>query len=80
MLLQMALFRSFQWLSDTPLYRMYHIFTHSSADGHSDMPPLLGYCKQFRSEHWRSRIFSDHVFLWIHAQEWDCRVIWLRSF
>ena len=31
----MALFRSFLWLSNTPLYNMYHIFfIHSSVDGH----------------------------------------------
>ena len=34
MLLQMALFHSFLWLSNIPLY-MYHIFSiHSSVDGH----------------------------------------------
>ena len=35
--------------------------------------PCLGYCKQCCNEHWSACIFSDHVFLWIHAQEWDCR-------
>ena len=36
MLLQMAKFRSFLWLSSIPLYMyMYHIFfIHSSVDGH----------------------------------------------
>ena len=34
-LLQMALFHSFLWLSSIPLcVYMYHIFVHSSADGH----------------------------------------------
>ena len=34
MLLQMALFHSFLWLSNIPLYILYHIFfTHSSVDG-----------------------------------------------
>ena len=34
MLLQMAIFQSFLWLSNIPLY-VYHIFfIHSSADGH----------------------------------------------
>ena len=30
------------------------------------------------SEHWGARVFSDHVFLQIYAQEWDCRIIWHR--
>ena len=33
MLLQMALFSSFLWLSNIPLY-MYHFFIHSSVNGH----------------------------------------------
>ena len=33
MLLQMALFHSFLWLSNIPLY-IYHIFIHSSVSGH----------------------------------------------
>ena len=35
--------------------------------------PCLGYCKGCCSECWDACILSDHVFLWIHAQEWDCR-------
>ena len=34
MLLQMALFHSFLWLSSIPLYYMSHIFIESSVDGH----------------------------------------------
>ena len=34
------------------------------------------YCKQCWNEHWGAYILSDHVFLWIYAQECDCRVIW----
>ena len=37
--------------------------------------PCLGYCKQCYSEYWVECIFSDHVFHWINAQEWDGRVI-----
>ena len=37
------------------------------------MLPCLGYCKGCCSECWDACILSDHVFLWIHAQEWDCR-------
>ena len=37
--------------------------------------PCLGYCKQCCNEHWGACILLDHVFLWIYAQEWDCRVI-----
>ena len=38
--------------------------------------PCLSYCKQCCNEHWGACIHLDHVFLQIHAQEWDCRVIW----
>ena len=37
--------------------------------------PCLGFCKQRCSEHWDACIFWGHVFLWICAQEWNCRVI-----
>ena len=36
----------------------------------------LGYCKQCCNEHWGGCILLGHVFLWVYAQEWDCRVIW----
>ena len=62
MLLQMALFHSFQWLSNIPLY----IHTTSS------LPILLWmniwvasmsfYCKQCYSEHWDACILLDQVF------------------
>ena len=38
--------------------------------------PCLGRGKQCCSEHCGACIFGGHVFLWIYAQEWDCRVIW----
>ena len=28
------------------------------------------------TKHWAACIFSNHVFLWICAQEWDCWIIW----
>ena len=31
--------------------------------------PCLGYCKQCCNEHWSVCILSDHIFLWIYAQE-----------
>ena len=34
MLLQMALFHSFLWLSSIPFVYLYHIFIHPSLDGH----------------------------------------------
>ena len=27
------------------------------------------------NEHWGTSILSDHVFLWIYAQEWNCRLV-----
>ena len=38
--------------------------------------PCLGYCKHWHDEHWGAWILLDHVFLWMYAQDWDCRVIW----
>ena len=37
-------------------------------------------CKHCCSEHWGTRILSDRVFLWTHAQEWDFRVTWQLYF
>ena len=37
--------------------------------------PFLGYCKQHCNEYWGACILSDHVFLWVYARKWDCRVI-----
>ena len=33
----------------------------------------LSYCKQCFNEHWGAYILSDHVFLWVDAQEWGCK-------
>ena len=42
MLLQMASFHSFLWLSNTPLYvYISHIFVHSSVNGHLDCYHVL---------------------------------------
>ena len=40
MLLQMALFQSFLWLSNIPLY-IHILFMHSSVDGHVDCLHVL---------------------------------------
>ena len=53
---------------------MYHLFIQSSADGHLGDFNVLAIVKQCYSEYWGTRILSDHVFLWIYAQEWDCRI------
>ena len=37
--------------------------------------PCLGCCEQGCDEHWGTCIFSDHVFLQIYAQGWDCWVV-----
>ena len=42
--------------------------------------PCLGYCKQCCYEHRDACIFSNYSFVWIHAQEWDCRIIWQLYF
>ena len=76
MLLQMALFHSFLWLINIPLY----VCTTSSLSIPLSMDirllPYLGYSKQCCNEHSGACIFSDYDFLWIYAQEWDCWIIW----
>ena len=42
--------------------------------------PCPGYCKCCCHKHWGAWFLLDHVFLWIYAQEWDCRVIWFLYF
>ena len=42
--------------------------------------PCLSYCKQCCNEDWRARVLLDHVFLLIHAQEWDCNVNMITLF
>ena len=74
MLLQMALLHYFSWPSNIQLY----ICTISSLPTSLLMDNLflcLGYCKQCCNEHWGVCIFSNHGFLWIDVQEWDCWII-----
>ena len=42
--------------------------------------PCPGSCKQCGNEHWGACIFSNYGFLPIHAQEWDCWIIWQLYF
>ena len=37
--------------------------------------PWLGYCKLCCNEPWGGSIFTDHVFLHMYVQEWNCRVV-----
>ena len=61
MLLQMALFHSFNgWVIFHCVY-MYHIFfIHSSANGHREL-----YCKCFFVQ-------ERDPLSWVHTREWDC--------
>ena len=36
----------------------------------------VGYGKQCCNAQWGACVFSNYDFLWIHAQELDCRIIW----
>jgi len=42
----------------------------------SRLLPCPGYCKQFCSEHWGTRVSFNSGFLGVYAQQWDCWVIW----
>ena len=73
MLLQVALFHSFFWLSNIPLY----ICTTSSLSIPLLMLlPCFDYCKQCCYEHRDACIFLNWSFLQINAQEWDYWIIW----
>ena len=74
MLLQLALFHSFKWLSNILL----HVCATSSLSIYLTFRLLsfLGYFKLCCKEHWGGYFLSDRVFLQIYAQEWDCSIIW----
>ena len=79
MLLQMALFHSFLWLSNIPLC----MYTTSSAsnhlsfvDGHLGCFHVLAIAKESCNEHAGACVFFKESFVRIYAQEWDHGVIW----
>ena len=57
---------------------MYHIFfIHSSVDEHLGCFRVLAVVNSVGvNMGCIYYVFLDRVFLWIYAQEWDCRVIW----
>ena len=57
----MALFRSFLWMSNIPLYICHIFFIHPSVDGHLGLLPCLGY-SQHCSEYWGACIFLSYGF------------------
>ena len=64
----------FIWLSNIPLYIMYHIFfIHSLVDRCLGCLHVLAIVNSAANNHC---IFSDYGFLQIYAQEWHCRIIW----
>ena len=68
--LQMTQFRSFLWLSNKyAIVYMYHIFIHSSIDGH--LINLINCC----NKHWSACVFEHCDILRVYAQQWDCQVI-----
>ena len=76
MLLQMASFCSFLWLSNIPLY----ICTTSSYPflclWTFRLFSCLGYCELCCYEHRGACTFLNNRFVWIYAQEWECQIIW----
>ena len=74
MLLQMALFHSFLWLSNAPLYiyiHIYHIFfIHSYVDGHLGCFLVLAIVNSTVMNIEVHVSFEIMVFLWIYVWEW----------
>ena len=58
MLLQIALFHSFLWLSNIPLYIHIHIYSFLFQRTFR-LLPCLGYCKQCYNGHWGACIFFE---------------------
>ena len=81
MLLQVALFHSFLWLSNIPLYiHIPHLLYPFICQWTFMLLPCLGCCEQCYYEHWGACIFSNQSFLWIYAQKWDYQIIWQLYF
>ena len=71
----MAQFHSILCLSNIPLYICTYFLYPFLCWWTFLLLPFLGYCKQHCNEYWGACILSDHVFLWVYARKWDCRVI-----
>ena len=41
--------------------------------------PCLSYWKQHCIKYWGACIFLNHVFLWVNAEEWNCKITYGRS-
>ena len=80
--LQMALFHSFSWLSNSPL-----LHTHTSLSIHLSMDiyhlgcfHVLAIIKKCCYEHRAACISLNYSFVLIYTQEWDCWLIWQLYF
>ena len=58
---------------------MYHIFIHSSVDGHFGYFHVLAIVDSAAVNIGGACIFSNYGFLHIYAQEWDCWIIKNRA-
>ena len=80
MLQKMTLFHSFWWLNNIPLHIRTTFFMHSSVNGYLGCFHVSAIVTGVAMNIGMQCIFSNKNFLWIHTQEWDCRIICVLCF
>ena len=76
MLLQMALFCSSLWLNYYSIVYMSHILIYSSVDGHLGGFYVFAIVNSAAVNIRIYVIFLNYSFVWLHAQELYCWIIW----
>ena len=79
-LLQMAFFPSLNSENYSNIYRqIYCLFYPFTCWWILRLLPCLSYWKQHCIKYWGACIFLNHVFLWVNAEEWNCKITYGRS-